>query len=130
MAYLDGRLPALDPVIRTATVTGHSTEVWDHADRGERTNIHVRVDTPDGGFDSILADDVAALSRDRFVVGSQWSVRTFVDITTRVFLAEAHDDVLRSGYHLDGVRHPTEHTQWFRPRPGSPLRHSRWRKRS
>lgn len=128
MVYLDGHLPALDPETRTATVTGHSTEVWDGGDGSTRTNIHVRVDTPDGGFDSVLADLVADPHQDRFAVGSQWSVRTFTDSTARVFLAGAHDDVLRSGYHLDGVRHPAEHRQWFRPKPGSPLRRSRFRR--
>ena len=127
MVYLDGHLPALDPEPRSATVTGHSTTMWD-GEGTTRTNIHVRVDTPDGGFDSVLADLVADRHLDRFTVGSRWSVRTFTDHRTRVFLAGAHDDVLRAGYHLDGVRHPTEHRQWFRPKPGSPLRRSRWRR--
>lgn len=127
MVYLNGHLPPLDPEPRTATVTGHSTEMWD-GEGTMRTNIHVHVDTPDGGFDSVLADHVADRHQDRFAVGSRWQVRTFTAVTARVFLAEAHDDVLRAGYHLDGVRHPTEHHQWFRPKPGSPLRRSRFRR--
>lgn len=120
-------LPALDPHTRAATVTGHSTDTWDYDNRSERTNIHVRVETPDGAFDSVLADLVAAPDVERFAAGSRWSVRTFTGNTARVFLGDAHDDVRRFGYHLDGVRYPSEHRQWFRPKPGSPFARHRFR---
>ncbi|MFI7672062.1 hypothetical protein [Actinophytocola sp. NPDC049390] len=122
MPYLAfGPLPALDPHPRQATVTGHTTEVVDELD-SRRPVIHVRVDTPGGGFDSVLADHIADDDRDRFVRGSTWSVRVFADTTARVFLSDAHDDVLRSGYDLDGVRMATESVHFSgAPKPGSPL---------
>ncbi|MFI7672061.1 hypothetical protein [Actinophytocola sp. NPDC049390] len=121
------RLPALDPHTYRATVVEHTLEVYDQEDGYERTNLHVRVDTPDGGFDSVLADNVADEDLHRFHPSSTWSVRVFADTTARVFLSDAHDDVLRSGYHLDGIRHPGEHTQRPRPKPGSPLARKRFR---
>lgn len=122
-----GRLPALDDDSRTATVTGHSTETWDYDDGSERTNIHVRVETTDGAFDSVLADLVSAQDVARFAIGSRWSVRSFTGNTARVVLSDAHDDVRRIGYHLDGVRYPSEHRQWLRPKPGSPFARHRFR---
>ncbi|OLF05672.1 hypothetical protein BLA60_34715 [Actinophytocola xinjiangensis] len=119
LAYLwFGPLPALDPVARQATVTGHTTEVIDEYDR-RCPVVHLRVDAPDGPFDSVLADEIADEHRDRFVRGSRWWVRTFTSRPERVFLAGAHDDVLRIGYHLDGVRLAEERVHWRRPRGGS-----------
>lgn len=122
-----GPLPALDPRPSEATVIGHSTEIVDEYDR-RRPLIHVRVDAPGGTFTSVLADHIADVDRDRFVQGSRWSVRTFVGRQTRVLLGAAHEDVLRIGYHLDGVRYAAECTEWRRPRPGSPLLRRRFRR--
>jgi len=101
------RPPTLDPHPREATVTGHTTEVIGEFG-SRRPVIHMRVETPDGTFDSVLADRIADVDRNRFARGSRWTVRTFAGSTARVMLSDTHD-VRRTGYDLDGVRMAEEH---------------------
>lgn len=68
---------------------------------------------------------------DRFAPGSTWQVYAFQDpdlADSVVFLTEAHDDVWRAGYVLDGVRIGVEGGP-LKPAPGSPFlrEDSKWR---
>ena len=50
-----------------------------------------------------LADVIDRSWLDRFTPGSTWQIYPYYPATTRVVLTEAHDDVWRCGYNLDGV---------------------------
>jgi len=113
-----GPLPALDRVRRTARVILHAED----ADAG-RTVLVEYLGADGVGHDAQLADIVHESSMQRFVPGSTWQVRAFRDpdlADTVVFLAEAHDDVWRDGWRLDGVRIGGEGGA-LKPAAGSPF---------
>ncbi|MEU8625187.1 hypothetical protein [Streptomyces sp. NPDC048669] len=103
-------LPALDRTPRQATVTGHvhfDVDPDSDSDTPAYDLLEVRVDIDGVQVDTTVADIVAAESLARFAVGSVWDVYAFEDPAelnndhgTRVILAEAHEDVIRSGYDL------------------------------
>ncbi|MER0241165.1 hypothetical protein AAHZ94_03835 [Streptomyces sp. HSW2009] len=67
------------------------------------------VDGPSGPasarrFTTVIADRVHPDHLPRFAVGSRWQVLQFRHSTRRVVLAADHEDVLRTGYDLGGVR--------------------------
>lgn len=67
------------------------------------------VDGPSGPasarrFTTVIADRVHPDHLPRFAVGSRWQVLQFRHSTRRVVLATDHEDVLRTGYDLGGVR--------------------------
>lgn len=120
-----GPLPSLDRTTRTARVVLHA----DDADGG-RTILVAYRDAAGDRRTAQLADIVHESSDARFSPGSHWEVYAFRDLELAdsvVFLTEAHDDVWRDGYRLDGVRIGGE-TGPLKPGPGSPfLRHgSKW----
>ncbi|MFJ3325838.1 hypothetical protein ACIPMT_15480 [Streptomyces griseus] len=118
-------LPALDGTPRRATVTGHvhfAVDPDSDSDMPAYDLVEVRVGLDGAEVDTTIADIVAAESLARFVVGSVWDVYAFEDPAapnndhrTRVILAEAHEDVVRSGYDLGGYVLHNE------PGPGSDL---------
>ncbi|MFT2017034.1 hypothetical protein ACMA1D_14470 [Streptomyces sp. 796.1] len=55
-------------------------------------------------FTTVIADRVHPDHLPRFAVGSRWQVLQFRHSTRRVVLAADHEDVLRTGYDLGGVR--------------------------
>ncbi|UPK76528.1 hypothetical protein MU582_07820 [Nocardioidaceae bacterium SCSIO 66511] len=99
------RLPAIDPVARTARVTGIRRA---GSDDDEPDSVRVRVSVPDGDFDTALADRIHPDDEGRFAVGSYWQVYAFERSRACVLLTEAHDDVLRDGWNLSGLRAGTE----------------------
>lgn len=113
-----GPLPALDKTPRTATIT----MVADDADGGE--TVAVRYRGADGErHDAELADLIDDSWLDRFSPGSTWQIYAFRDARLAdavVFLTEAHDDVWRDGYRLNGVRMGGEGGP-LTPGPGSPF---------
>ena len=113
-----GPLPALDRTPRTAEVTLHA----DDGDGGQILLVEYR-DKDGKGRDAQLADMIHDSWEDRFVPGSQWQVYAFRDPAlgdTVVFLTEAHNDVWRNGWKLDGVRIGGESGP-VKPGPGSPF---------
>ncbi|GAB3631230.1 hypothetical protein GCM10027421_05830 [Microbacterium shaanxiense] len=129
-ALRTGALPPLDLVPRAATVTsmriapqkmlrfftrnrsGETGDLWQievqYADAGRRTRTeHVA--------DLIHEGELA-----RFPIGTTLQVYGFIHPQGRCLLTEAHDDVARRGYNLDGVRMRTDRQVWP-PRTGSPL---------
>lgn len=119
-------LPALDRTPRAARVMFNA----DDADGGQ--TLTLRYQGVDGeAHDAELADLIDDSWLDRFTPGTTWRVYAFRDpslANTVVFLTEAHEDVWRDGYKLDGVRLGGEGGP-VKPGPGSPfLREgSRWR---
>ncbi|MBA0051374.1 hypothetical protein E0L36_10880 [Streptomyces sp. AJS327] len=115
-------LPALDRTPRTATVT--------HLDDGDGTGTPVvwcaYHDAEGNRRTAGLADLVEESWRDRFTPGSRWEVHAFREPSTRVFLTEAHEEVVRLGYNLDGVRLGGESGP-VPVGPGSPFLHGKWR---
>ncbi|MFB8765853.1 hypothetical protein [Nocardiopsis alba] len=112
-------LPALDRSPRTGTVTSIHT-----SDETEIVMVEY-VDPAGERHTAGLADLVHDSWMDRFVLGSRWQVYVFREPGPRVFLAEAHDDVVRRGYNLDGVRLGGESGPVHPPRPGNLL--LKWR---
>lgn len=118
-------LPALDRTPRAARVIVNA----DDSEGGQILTLRYR--GADGAeHDAELADRILDISRDRFAPGTTWQVYAFRDPALAgivVFLTEAHDEVWRQGYKLDGVRLGGESGP-VRPGPGSPfLREgSRW----
>ena len=112
-------LPALDRTPRTATVL----YLFDENDSDAVMVSYVGADgeTHEAG----LADLVHESSLDRFVPGSQWQVYAFRDPQPRVLLTEAHDDVVRHGYSLSGIRIGAESGP-VKVGPGSPFLHGQW----
>jgi len=94
-------LPALDRTARTATVMLNAHD-------GESRTLLLQYTGADGeAHNAQLADYIDESWDDTFVPGSEWQVYAFRDpdfAGTVVFLTEAHDEVWRSGYVLDGVR--------------------------
>lgn len=119
-------LPALDPTPRTARVILHA----DDAEGGQTILVEYR--GSDGqGHDAQLADVIHETWKDRFVAESRWQVYAFRNpelSDSVVFLTEAHDDVWRDGWKLDGVRIGGEGGP-VKPSPGSPFLRadSKWR---
>lgn len=114
-------LPALDPVPRLARVIAIDKRI---AAEDEPELIRVRVADHTGGkhWNSALADLIPPREHHRFAVGSQWNVYVFQRSRARVLLTEDHEDVLRTGYDLSGVRMGVEqHPDHSGPKPGSPL---------
>ncbi|MDX3590160.1 hypothetical protein PV749_03355 [Streptomyces sp. ID03-2B] len=103
-------LPALDRTPRRATVTGQvhfAVDPDSDSDMPAYDLIEVRVDIDGVQVDTTIADIVAAESLACFAAGSVWYVYAFEDPAalnndhrTRVILAEAHEDVVRTGYDL------------------------------
>ncbi|GAB3616396.1 hypothetical protein GCM10027416_09530 [Okibacterium endophyticum] len=120
-----GPLPALDRTPRTARVILS-------ADDGEGHTILLKYRGVDGCKHSAqLADHPDENWIDRFAPGSTWQVYAFRDpdlADSVVFLTEAHNDVWRAGYVLDGVRIGGEGGP-LEPAPGSPFlrEDSKWR---
>lgn len=120
-----GPLPALDRTPRTARVILRA----DDADGGQTILVEYR--GADGeACEAQLADVIHESSEGRFAPGTRWQVYAFRDpelAESVVFLTDAHDDVWRDGYTLDGVRIGGEGGT-VKPGPGSPfLREgSRW----
>ncbi|MET7638147.1 hypothetical protein [Streptomyces sp. NPDC005438] len=88
------------PEKQLVTVVGHTRSALEH-----QAEL-VRVEWEVGGerLTSTLADLVHEDHLPRFRVGTQWWVHPFPDSQARVVLAADHDDVLRDGYDLSGVR--------------------------
>lgn len=120
-----GPLPALDRTPRTATVV-----VSTYDDEGR--TILLRYRGVDGARHTArLADYPAESWVDEFSPGSTWQVYAFRDAELAdsvVFLTEAHEEVWRAGYVLDGVRIGGEHGP-LKPSPGSPFlrENGKWR---
>lgn len=119
-------LPALDRMPLTARVV----LLTDNADDGQCILVEYR-DARGEGHDAQLADLIDDSWEDRFAPGTTWQVYAFRDpalADSVVFLTEAHEDVWRDGYKLDGVRLGGEGGP-VTPGPGSPfLREgSKWR---
>lgn len=119
-------LPALDRTPRTATAIG-----WHPAPqsrirfgtdepRGTRMIEVEYVDDTGAVRRELLADLFAGAELDPFVTGSTWQVYGFEKPHGRCLLTEAHDEIPRCGYNLDGLRVRTER-QEFSPRTGSPI---------
>jgi|GEM_PF-4741443 len=96
-------LPALDRTPRNGTVVGIRT--------GAAERPLLTYDIAYSGVDgrthrAQLADEIDVPWRRHFKVGSRWQVVAHRDpalASTRVFLSDAHDEVWRCGYVLDGV---------------------------
>ncbi|MFI9629946.1 hypothetical protein [Streptomyces sp. NPDC052042] len=115
-------LPALDRTPRTATVTH-----FDDFDGTETPVVWVEYHDAEGDRRTAgLADLIDDSWLERFSPGTQWQVYAFRQPSTRAFLTEAHDDVVRRGYNLDGVRLGGESGP-VRTGPGSPFLHGNWR---
>ncbi|GAA4672926.1 hypothetical protein [Gordonia humi] len=112
------QLPALNLDPRRATV------LFNDSDADGRQSIALRYQGVDGEeHDAELADMIDDSWLDRFAPGTIWQVYAFRDpmlATSVLFLTEAHDDVWRNGYKLDGVRLGGEGGP-VRPGPGSPF---------
>ena len=78
------------------------------------------VETADGQHSARLIDVIDESEWGRFAVGSRWWVYVFPSVPGRALLTEAHEDVLRCGYQLHGVRIGAE-ASYRTPMPGSPL---------
>lgn len=119
-------LPALDRTPRTATVLARSAAPRKPIRGGTQIPgdfllVEVAYVDADGRTRrEPLADLFPGTEAERFAVGTTWQVYGFQRPTGRCLLAEAHDDVARIGYHLDGVRAKEERGA-FPPRTGSPI---------
>lgn len=110
-------LPALDRTARTATV------VLNANDGESRTLLLQYIGANGEACNAQLADYIADNWDEAFVPGSEWQIYAFRDpdlADSVVFLTEAHDEVWRSGYVLDGVRIGGESGP-VKPGPGSPF---------
>lgn len=110
-------LPALDRTARTATV------VLNASDGEGRTLLLHYIGANGDAHDAQLADYIDDSWEESFAPGSEWQVYAFRDpdlADTVVFLTEAHDEVCRCGYVLDGVRIGGESGPVKRG-PGSPF---------
>ncbi|WP_097865913.1 hypothetical protein [Streptomyces sp. rh34] len=112
-----GPLPALDRTPRKATVVLS-------ADDSDGHTILLRYRGVDGARHTAqLADYPHGSWVDAIAPGTAWQVYAFRDpglADSVVFLTEAHDDVWRAGYVLDGVRIGGEGGP-LKPAPGSPF---------
>lgn len=111
-------IPMIDrSVSYTATVLSIATS-------GEEAIDLVVVEYVDGAGETrtaILADVVDDSWIDRFTPGSRWDVYAFTVPGPRVALTEIHDEVVRSGWNLDGVHLGGDHGPVVPPQPGSPF---------
>ncbi|WP_326698504.1 hypothetical protein OG909_14935 [Streptomyces sp. NBC_01754] len=113
-----GPLPAIERTPLTARVVLHAADV----DGGQCLLLKYR-GIDGAAYDAQLADVIHESWEDRFALGTTWQVYAFRDpglAETVVFLTEAHEDVWRSGYKLDGVRIGGEGGP-LKPGPGSPF---------
>src|SRR5690606_14648662 len=110
-------LPALYRTVRIATVVLNAND-------GESRTLLLQYAGADGeAHNAQLADYIDDDWDEAFAPGSEWQVYAFRDpglSDTVVFLTEAHDEVWRSGYVLDGVRIGGESGPVKRA-PGSPF---------
>lgn len=113
-------LPPLDRVARTATVLYLFDE--NDSDAVMVSYVDAHGQTRQAG----LADLIHESWLDRFTPGSTWQVYAFRDPQPRVLLTEAHEDVVRCGYTLSGIRLGGESGP-VRIGPGSPFLHGRWK---
>lgn len=128
----DNPLPMLDRTPRTATVVGRelAPRRRPRGRRGDRLPgdlwlIEVEYRDADGIVrQESLADVIHDEVVDRFRDGTNWQVYGFEKsraTARRCLLTEAHDDVPRSGYNLDGVRVRGAEQQVWPARRGSPF---------
>ncbi|WP_157574761.1 hypothetical protein [Jiangella muralis] len=111
----------LDPRVYDATVLHH--ELVSGGDDPGYLAVFVTL-RPAGRHDAVVArlgDIIAPADLSRFGEGTHWRVRLFEPAKLWVaMLAPEHDDVLRAGRDLGGVRWDAEYWYWHEPRPGSP----------
>lgn len=129
----DKPLPVLDRTPRTATVVGRGLAPRRRPRAGRRASrlpgdlwlIDVEYRDADGAVrQEFLADVIHDDDVHRFRNGTAWQVYGFEKPRTtarRCLLTEAHDDVPRSGYNLDGVRVRGAEQQVWPARRGSPF---------
>ena len=121
-----GPLPALDRTPRSARVMFNTED----SEGGQSLSLRYRGVNGEK-HDAELADLIDDSWLGEFSPGSTWQVYAFRDpklANTVVFLTEAHEDVWRDGYKLDGVRLGGEGGP-VKPGPGSPFlrEDSKWR---
>lgn len=113
-----GPLPVLDRTARPAVVVRRT----DDAEGQQQISVAYRgVDGEE--HEAELADLIDDSWADRFAPGTTWQVYAFADpdlAEAVVLLTEAHDEVWRDGYKLDGVRMGGESGP-REPGPGSPF---------
>ncbi|SDT66382.1 hypothetical protein [Jiangella sp. DSM 45060] len=111
----------LDPRVYDATVRHH--ERVGSVDEVDYVAVFVTLRPAGRDVDVIarLGDIIAPVELPRFGEGTHWRVRLFEPAKLWVaMLAPEHDDVLRTGRDLGGVRWDAESWYWHEPRPGSP----------
>lgn len=87
-------------------------------------NVQVRYTGADGeDRRAWLADVIHESWLDRFAPGSVWQIYPYSPETTRVVLTEAHDDVWRRGWNVDGVYGLGGNSGPVDIGPGSPFPH-------
>lgn len=126
-------LPILDRVPRSATVVGRELAPRRRSGGGRGASrlpgdlwlIEVEYRDAEGTLrQESLADLIHDVDVHRFRNGTTWQVYGFEKPRAearRCLLTEAHDDVPRSGYNLDGVRVRGAERQVWRARRGSPF---------
>ncbi len=111
-----GPLPALDRTPRTARVVLNADD-----DEGHTLLLRYRRRRAQAPRAARRLPDETWI--DRFAPGTTWEVYAFLDpnlADSVVFLTEAHEEVRRAGYVLDGVRIGGEGGP-LEPAPGSPF---------
>ncbi|MFE6777222.1 hypothetical protein [Streptomyces sp. NPDC057702] len=97
------KLPPAHTTERTATVVGRV--VTGPADTHDGLVAVAVASGPDAPpFTYLIADRVHEDHPSRFAVGARWRVHEFLGDRQRDVLTWAHDDVLRTGYDLSGLR--------------------------
>lgn len=83
--------------------------------------VDVRFERDGRAVEATTVDIIPPGERGRFADGTRWSVYAFEEDNGRVILTEAHDDVARGGFNLDGIRIATESHPTNASAPGSPV---------